>query len=323
VAALDCGQTEFAERADGAAAPAEAGARTGATGAPGREGMIRIGPAGWKYKDWEGVVYPKPAPPGFDELAYIARYFTTIEINSSYYGPPQPGTTRKWVNNVSHNKDFRFTAKLFHSFTHERKPAEEDERDFKAGIAPIAESDRLGAILIQFPWSFKNEQENREYLWKLQARFKEYPLVVEVRHGSWITEEILDTFAALGIGFCNIDQPIFHRSVKPSARTTSPVGYVRLHGRNYRNWFSPTANVRDRYDHLYTPDELEPWVMRVKIISEDAEETYVVTNNHNLGKSTVNGLQLKAFLSGRPVEVPPALQESYPELRYIARDASA
>jgi uncharacterized protein YecE (DUF72 family) len=283
--------------------------------------VIRIGPAGWKYKDWEGVVYPQPATRVFDPLAYIAEYFTTVEINSSYYGPPQPATARKWVNSVSRNRDFRFTAKLYHSFTHERKPEPTDERDYKAGIAPIAEADRLGAILIQFPWSFKNEPESREYLWALQNRFQEYPLVVEIRHASWITEEVLDTFAALGLGLCNIDQPLFHRSVKPAAHTTSAVGYVRLHGRNYQNWFSPKADVRARYDYLYRPEELEPWVARIRKVAEDAQETYAVTNNHNLGKATVNALELEAFLSGGPVRVPPVLMEHYPNLQGIAEHA--
>ena len=263
-------------------------------------------------------MYPKPAPRGFDPLAYIADYFTTVEINSSYYGPPRPATAEKWVSSVIHNSHFRFTAKLFHSFTHERKPDADDERNFRAGIAPILEAGRLGAVLIQFPWSFKNEPENREYLWRLQASFQEYPLVVEVRHASWITDEILDTFAALGIGLCNIDQPLFHRSVKPSARTTSPVGYVRLHGRNYRNWFSKRADVRERYDYLYSLDELEPWAARVKSVAEAAAETYAVTNNHNLGKSTVNALELRALLGDAPAKVPPSLIESYPELQHIA-----
>jgi len=280
--------------------------------------VIRIGPAGWKYKDWEGVVYPTPAPRGFDALAYIADYFTMVEINSSYYGPPRPETAQKWLRSVSHNSQFRFTAKLFHSFTHKRKPGPDDERDFKSGIGPLLEAGRLGAILIQFPWSFKNEPHNREYLWQLQARFREFPLVVEVRHASWITDEILGTFAELGIGLCNIDQPIFHRSVRPSARTTSSVGYVRLHGRNYKNWFSQSADVRERYDYLYSLDELRPWVARVKAIAEGASETYAVTNNHNLGKATVNALELQAFLKGGPVNVPPLLLETYPDLRSIA-----
>jgi uncharacterized protein YecE (DUF72 family) len=281
--------------------------------------VIRIGPAGWKYKDWEGVVYPKPTPRGFDPLAYIADYFTTVEINSSYYGPPKAASALRWVNSVSNNRDFRFTAKLFHSFTHERKPAAADEGDFKAGIGPIAEAGRLGAILVQFPWSFKNEPENREYLWGLQERFQEYPLVVEVRHASWITEEILDTFAGLGLGLCNIDQPLFHRSVRPAAHTTSSVGYVRLHGRNYQNWFSPSADVRERYDYLYRPEELEPWAARIKNVADDAADTYAVTNNHNLGKATVNALELRAFLTSDLVRVPPVLLEHYPGLQDIAQ----
>ncbi len=279
--------------------------------------MIRIGPAGWKYQDWEGVVYPKPAPRGFDPLAYLAEYFTTVEINTSYYGPPRPAAARKWVDSVSSHPEFRFTAKLFRSFTHERRPAPEDERDFRAGIAPIVEAGRLGAILIQFPWSFKNDPENRRYLWQLQARFREYPLVVEVRHNSWITDEVLDAFAELGLGLCNIDQPIFGRSVRPSSHTTSTVGYVRLHGRNYQTWFSRQANVRERYDYRYSHAELEPWVARIRSIAEDAEDTYAVTNNHNLGKATVNALELKAFLGGTPVKVPPRLIESYPDLHGI------
>jgi uncharacterized protein YecE (DUF72 family) len=284
--------------------------------------VIRIGPAGWKYKDWEGVVYPKPAPRGFDALAYIAEYFTTVEINSSYYGAPHPATAQKWLRSVSRNSQFRFTAKLFHSFTHERRAGPQDERDFKAGIGPLLGAGRLGAVLIQFPWSFKNEPENRAYLWQLHAEFREFPLVVEVRHASWITDEILDRFAELGLGLCNIDQPIFHRSLRPSAHATSSVGYIRLHGRNYRRWFSPSADVRERYDYLYSLDELDPWVARIKAIAEDASETFAVTNNHNLGKATVNALELRALLDGGPVKVPPLLLESYPDLRAIAKPSS-
>ncbi|MCZ2080654.1 MAG: DUF72 domain-containing protein [Bryobacterales bacterium] len=262
-------------------------------------------------------MYPKPASRGFDPLAYIAGYFTTVEINTSYYGPPRPETAKKWVESVTQNRNFRFTAKLLHSFTHERKPTPKDERDFKSGIAPVMESGRLGAILIQFPWSFKHDPDNRQYLWQLLARFREYPLVVEVRHSSWITDEILDTLAELGVGLCNIDQPLFHRSVKPAAFTTAHVGYVRLHGRNYQKWFSQSADATERYDYLYSPSELEPWVTRIKHIAEDAQETYAVTNNHNLGKSAVNALELQALLRSGLVKVPLVLQAHYPELQGI------
>jgi uncharacterized protein YecE (DUF72 family) len=285
--------------------------------------VIRVGPAGWNYRDWNGIVYPKPKPRGFDELTYISEYFDVVEINSSYYGPPRPASAKKWVESVSASPRFRFTAKLFHSFTHERQPAPNDEKEFKEGIEPIAEAGRLGALLLQFPWSFKFSPENRHYLTALLKRFAEYPRVVEVRHESWLEKEILDVLSELGVGICNIDQPLFHRSVKPAAHVTSGVGYTRLHGRNYRNWFSSKADVRERYDHLYSPDELDPWIARTKQIAQDAEETYVISNNHNLGKATVNALEFVSVLKGKPVPIPPLLIDHYPELREFADPSSA
>lgn len=281
--------------------------------------MIRIGTSGWKYKDWDGIVYPKPKPRGFDELAYLAGYLDAIEINSSYYGPPRASSARKWVESVAANPKFRFTAKLYRSFTHEREPAPNDERDFKDGIAPLAEAGRFGALLIQFPWSFKNTPENRRYVIGLHGRFRDYPLVLEVRHASWTRPEIFDLLAGLGIGLCNIDQPLFHRSIKPGAEATSPVGYVRLHGRNYASWFDEKADVRERYDYLYPVGELEPWVARIKAVAEKTEETYVMSNNHNLGKAAVNALQIESILKGEPVAAPPVLVEKYPELSDFAR----
>jgi uncharacterized protein YecE (DUF72 family) len=90
---------------------------------------------------------------------------------------------------------------------------------------------------MQFPWSLGNEPENRIYLRRLHERFAEYPLVVEVRHASWIEPDVLDELAESGVGLSNIDQPLFHRSVKRQ-RSPSAIGYVRVHGRNYQQWFS-------------------------------------------------------------------------------------
>jgi uncharacterized protein YecE (DUF72 family) len=283
--------------------------------------VIRVGPAGWSYRDWNGIVYPEPKPRGFDPLNYIARYFNTVEINSSFYGPPRPTTAKKWAESVGSNSEFRFTAKLFQSFTHSRNPAPLDEKDFKEGLAPLMEADRLGALLMQFPWSFKNEAESRDYLLVLIRRFREYPLVLEVRHSSWMQEGVLDLLAEFGVGICNIDQPLFTRSIRPDSRVTSEIGYVRLHGRNYKHWFSPTANVRERYDHLYSIQELEPWVDRIRQISTDAKETYAVANNHNIGKGPANALEIAAMLRGQEVDAPPTLVETYPVLRKFIRNA--
>lgn len=265
------------------------------------------------------MVYPRPKPRGFDELAYMAKFFNAVEINSSYYGPPRPSAAKKWVQSVAENTAFRFTAKLFHSFTHEREPAPNDEKDFKDGIAPLVESGRFGALLLQFPWSFRNTPENREYVLGVSRRFGEYPLVLEVRHATWSQPDVLDMLAELDIGLCNIDQPLFKRSVKPGAEATSQVGYIRLHGRNYKTWFAERANVRERYDYLYPVEELEPWVDRITEVARKTKDTYAMSNNHNLGKAATNALQIASLLRGDRVPAPATLVEHYPDLRPFVR----
>jgi uncharacterized protein YecE (DUF72 family) len=147
--------------------------------------MIRIGPAGWSYKVWEGIVYPRHPPKGFHGATYLAQFFDTIEINSSFYRPPTATTVRGLVQKVSRNPKFKFTAKLWSGFTHERSATQQDERAVTEGLDVFAGANRFGALLLQFPWSFRFTAENREYLAALRRRFREYPLVLEVRHISW------------------------------------------------------------------------------------------------------------------------------------------
>jgi uncharacterized protein YecE (DUF72 family) len=280
--------------------------------------MIRIGPAGWSYKDWEGIVYPQKPGRKFDPLSYLSGFFDTIEINSTFYRPPSPSSAAAWVSRVQHNPRFKFTAKLYRSFTHESSGASpQDETDYRKGLDPIFQAGRLGAVLIQFPWSFKNTDTERERLDRLLKQFSEYPLVVEVRHGSWNRPEVLDWFEEAGVGFCNIDQPLFRHSIKPSSVATSMVGYIRLHGRNYRSWFTENRKPSDRYDYLYPLEELEPWVDRVRLVSREVKETFVVTNNHYLGKGIVNALDIKALLVGGKVRGPVILSEKYPHLKQL------
>jgi uncharacterized protein YecE (DUF72 family) len=279
---------------------------------------IRVGPAGWSYADWDGIVYPRPRPRGFHEAEYLAQFFDTVEINTSFYQPLRAAMAKSWVTRVEQNPDFKFTSKLWRRFTHERRANHEDEKTFKAGLAPLAAAGRLGALLVQFPWSFKNTRESREYLGALVVQFMEYPLVVEVRHASWNQPEIFQLLAELGVGFCNLDQPVIGRSMGPSERATAAVGYVRLHGRNYEQWFSSEDRPEERYNYLYSLAELEPWAQRIKQVARQAEVTYVIANNHFEGKAIVNALQLTRLISDRPVTVPESLAERYPELRQIA-----
>jgi uncharacterized protein YecE (DUF72 family) len=281
--------------------------------------VIRIGPAGWSYKDWEGVVYPQKPGKNFDPLEYLSRFFNTIEINSSFYRPPAPATTESWTRRVNKNKDFNFTAKLCRVFTHERgKATGADEKAFREGMEPLVKAGKLGALLLQFPWSFKNTDEDRLYLTQLLERFQEYPLVLEVRHASWNNEHIYEWLEERGVGICNIDQPVFSRSIRPAAVTTSAVGYIRMHGRNYQNWFREKAPRDERYNYLYSLDELEPWLTRIKQVARQTHETYVITNNHFRGQAVVNALEIKAALMEERVPAPEPLFQHYPRLEESA-----
>ena len=294
---------------------------------------IFIGTAGFSYKDWEGTVYPKDLKKRkIHPLEYLAQFFDCCEINTSFYGHIKPEIGRQWVALVSAvNPQFLFTAKLNRAFTHSPlaamqstsaetlRPLPEDEMLAKAGLDSLM--DRFGALLIQFPISFKNTPENQAYLDQLLQRFAEYPLVLEVRHVTWNDPEIFAQLAQRGVGFANIDQPILGKAIRPTDYTTSHVGYVRLHGRNYKDWFD-ADNRNDRYNYLYTRRELEGWSERIKTVSESAAKTFVITNNHPDGKAAVSALELKHLLTGSAVKGPETLVAHYPHIREFVNATS-
>jgi len=286
--------------------------------------MLRIGPAGWSYPDWDGFVYPSRRPRGFHEAAYLSEFFDTIEINTSFYQPLKLETAKQWVDLVSGNRSFVFTAKLWRRFTHDiaftTSGSAEDERAVRAGFDVLCAAGKLGAVLLQFPFSFHRTKENMAYLSAVLLRFRDYPLVVEVRHDTWNAPETLALLHEHGAGICNIDQPIIGRSLAPSAQATSPVGYVRLHGRRYDTWFTDDENVpaHERYNYLYSPEELDPWIARVRKVSEHTQRSFVITNNHFQGKAVVNALELISILKNQKVKVPEPLRQHYPELNAIA-----
>jgi uncharacterized protein YecE (DUF72 family) len=289
--------------------------------------VIYVGTAGFSYKDWEGIVYPKAlAKAKRHALEYIAPYFDCCEINTTFYGHLKPELAKRWCALVrDSNPDFQFTAKLNKAFTHAPaaqvnptsaktlNPQSEDEKLARAGLDALAAEHRLGALLAQFPISFKNTDENRKYLEALIKRFSDYPLVVEVRHSTWNEAEVLAAFAQMGVAFCNIDQPLLGKAIRPSTHVTSPIGYVRLHGRNYKEWFE-SDNRDDRYNYLYTVPEVKKWTERAKEVGEKAEKTFVVTNNHYKGKAAANALEIKSLLKGKKVKGPQTLVDEYPEL---------
>jgi uncharacterized protein YecE (DUF72 family) len=296
---------------------------------------ILIGLAGWAYKDWEGIVYPpgvsaqRPSKKKTKQhpLEFLARYFDLVEINTSFYGHIKPEVAREWVRmTAAVNSRFCFTAKLNRAFTHSPvavvestsaetiKPTEEDEQLAKAGLDALANAGRLGAVLAQFPISFKCTPENQQYVARMIERFRAYPLALELRHITWNNQETLAQLAAEGVAFCNIDQPLIGKAMRPSTHVTSPLGYVRLHGRNYDQWFTH-EHPHDRYNYLYKPAELERWKPRIEEVAQNADRVFVVANNHFEGKAAVNSLQLKSLLGGKRVPAPKSLADRYPDLQ--------
>jgi uncharacterized protein YecE (DUF72 family) len=302
--------------------------------------QVRIGTAGWSYKDWDGIFYPSGMRRRkLHPLEYLARFFDTTEINTSFYGPLKPELAKLWCRKVAAvNPGFLFTAKLYRAFTHSPlavmeptsaatiRPTDQDEARTREGLDALANEGRLGALLIQFPISFKNTSLNREYLDRLLRQFIEYPRVVEVRDSSWNNAETLADFTRKNVAFCNIDQPLLGHSLAPTEHVTAPLAYVRLHGRNYSDWFvdkgPDSDNRNDRYNYLYNERELAGWRDRIASVAERAQTTYVITNNHFESKAGVNALELKAMVSGQRVSAPPTLLQKYPELRRFADPAA-
>ncbi|HEX6973718.1 MAG TPA: DUF72 domain-containing protein, partial [Vicinamibacterales bacterium] len=198
-----------------------------------------------------------------------------------------------------------------------------DVDEFRAALAPLAESDKLGALLAQFPASFKNDSESRAYLEILLQHFRDYRVAVELRHRSW-SDQADDTLQLLGehgVAWTQIDEPKFKLSIRqnllPNVRTFY---YLRLHGRNAANWWSH-ENSEDRYNYLYSADELKPFAEAAETASKKVEKAYLYANNHFSAKSVANAAILKHDLGqDLPGEYPPEFLERYPDLKGIVKE---
>ena len=307
---------------------------------------LRIGTSGWSYPSgkgtWNGLFYPPrkgrvSSIPGFDELTWYAEHFDTVEVNSSFYGPPTPETTRKWAERTP--AGFEFCLKLHQKFTHPEMfkaaaladlPVQDadvlaalarvtaaDVGRFKDGLEPLAVRNRLGALLAQFPPSFHDTPANREYLEWLLTTFAEYPVAVELRHKTWSdrhgeTVTLLDRHRA---AWTQIDEPKFRCSIRQNGLPNQEgVAYMRLHGRNAAQWWHHDA-AEDRYNYLYSIDELRPIAETAVATKAIVRKAYLFLNNHFASKAVVNAVVLK-HLTGEPIAgtYPPEMVERYPEL---------
>jgi uncharacterized protein YecE (DUF72 family) len=278
-----------------------------------------IGPSGWSYPDWFGVVYPLPKPRNFKPLAFLAQFVNATEVNTSFYRIPTPQMTAAWPPLVPEH--FRFAFKLHQGFTHaEEFPGAADIASFHAALAPIDAAGKLGPVLAQFPWSFRYTASSVDRLRRIADAFPTLDRFIEVRHSSWASPEALAALGECG-GYCNIDQPALRECLPPSTHVFGRNAYVRLHGRNAANWFAEGLPAFERYNYLYSIRELREWVARLNAIRDRATETYVFANNHYRGQAVANALQIRALLTASRVAAPDALLETFPTLRKLATPA--
>jgi uncharacterized protein YecE (DUF72 family) len=281
--------------------------------------VIRVGPAGWSYPDWDGRVYPPHRSSGFHALSFLAPFVDCIEINSSFYALPRAEHAANWTRLVAAWPPFRFVAKLHRSFTHEEEPADPEvwdraARSFLDGISPLERARKLACILVQFPTSFLFGAAQVRRLGRLHSLLAGRALVLEVRHHSWFSPPALDTIRGLAYSLAWIDLPAAWNHPPDWHAPTGPVGYLRLHGRNSSTWFASEATRDDRYDYLYGRDELRALADKARRIESETDETYVITNNHFEGKAVANALEISALLRGAPVPAPAELVRAFPHL---------
>jgi uncharacterized protein YecE (DUF72 family) len=288
---------------------------------------LRIGTSGWNYPSgkgtWNGIFYPEKgaASKGFDELAFYAARFNTVEVNSTFYGQPRPNVSLSWVKRTP--PGFEFAVKLYQKFTHpdlvaDKTPVNPADVDaFKGGIEPLAAAGRLGPLLAQFPASFKDTPEARAYIEWLLTTFRDYRVAVELRHRSWSDrqEPLLDLLSEFGAAWTQIDEPKFRFSIRQNLLpNVKGFYYMRLHGRNAAQWWEHQAS-EDRYNYLYSEAELAPIAEAVRTARALVKKQYVFLNNHFAAQAVADATVLRHLLD-EPVTAPmPAeLVSRYPML---------
>jgi uncharacterized protein YecE (DUF72 family) len=280
------------------------------TGEPAKPGDTRVvvGTSGYSFDDWVGNFYPAHIRKG-DMLKEYSKHFSAVEVNSTYYRVPNAAMMARMVEKTP--EGFEFIIKANQEMTHKASKDATLYQNFAEALRPVIEAGKFRGVIAQFPWGFKPTAEAREHLTFLRGKFDEiggsedkerFPLFVELRNAEWIDEGLFESFKTQGIGYCSVDEPRLRGLVQPVARVTTDLGYVRLHGRNAKNWWGGDkggagGGSGDRYDYLYSEDELKEWVVKIKAMAQAARKTYVFFNNCHAGQAARNAALMKEMLT--------------------------
>lgn len=287
-----------------------------------------IGTAGWSYKDWVPNFYPKNQLGGFDWLQFYSHYFNCVEVNSTYYTYINPKIVEGWIKKVENSDEFKFHIKLHQDFTHKRKFDEQNIKSVRFNLDLLKKSERLGGLLIQFPYSFSFDGVSVQHIQKIKDIFSDINCFVEVRHSSWRNKRAIEFFTQNDLTLCTIDQPQIGQSISFEPIVTNDKAYIRFHGRNVEAWKKSLSNFgkeqtyeeqSSRYSYLYSPGELVEIAQKIKAIEGKVKEINVIMNNHPKGDAVANAFELIHLLEEKTkVEMPLTIIKAYPRLEEIS-----
>ncbi len=254
--------------------------------------MIYVGTSGYSFRDWVGPFYP-PGTPSRDMLAWYARQFPAVEINSTYYRVPGPRVMERMAERTPAH--FRFTVKLHGDVTHKRTRDTAVFEAYLATVQPLIDTGKFAGALAQFPYSFRHNEDSREYLRFVRDHLRDRPAFVEFRHESWARRDAFTLLDELRFGFCAVDEPRLEGLFPPIVRPTGEVGYIRFHGRNTTDWWGGDSALR--YDYLYTDRELLEWLEAIRGLAAKSRDTFIFFNNCHAGKAARNARRMVELLS--------------------------
>jgi uncharacterized protein YecE (DUF72 family) len=247
--------------------------------------IVRLGTCSFADEGLVKTWYPRGVSTSKARLQYYAERFDTVEVDSPYYHLPDPGVTLNWAQRTP--PEFTFHVKAHKTMTwHEGEPSDEAFAVFRVSLEPLELSGKLRGILMQYHPRFVKSAEALAELERIRLRLEPLVPLVEFRHRSWMEPgERDDTLAFLetnGLAYVSVDTPMTRASnvIARHAAATHPVAYVRFHGRNEKTWNIKAEKSSERFDWMYSAEELAEWVEKLGRLSSDADEVYALFNNN-------------------------------------------
>lgn len=253
---------------------------------------LRVGTSGYSFKDWVGPFYPPGTPEG-KMLDYYREFFSTVELNSTYYRILHPKVSRNIVSRVP--EDFRFIIKLHSSMTHSRDATDLQWKSYREMLEPFRESGRLTGLLAQFPYSFKPSGKSVRYIEDLNERTEDLTMAVEFRYDEWFHGDILQRLSDGGMAPVSVDLPRLPHLPPPVPVGGNPFGYLRMHGRNASQWWEGGPL---RYDYTYGRGELEAWLPAIDRLGKESGTVFVMFNNCHFGQAARDAIRMKELFTG-------------------------